>query len=75
MYNMDKTYLKTFQYSPLSEGAVEISQKLSLQILLKKLHLTEPENLANMVCSFQNSSHYSQLLMNKKYSTKFTDQE
>lgn len=76
MYNLDKTYLKTFLQSPfIKEGAVEISQKLSVQIQLKK-NLTESENLvlANMVCSFQNSNHYSQLLMNRKYSTKFTDQ-
>lgn len=37
MYNLDKTYLKSFLQSPfIKEGAVEISQKLSVQIQLKK---------------------------------------
>lgn len=58
---IDKTYLKIFLHSPfIKEGAVEISQKMSLQTLMKK-NLTGSEHLvlANMVCSFQSSNHYS----------------
>lgn len=76
MYNRQNVPKNIPVLSFYQRGGSRNLSKMSLQTLMKK-NLTGSENLvlANMVCSFQSSNHYSSLLMNMKYRTKFTDQE